>query len=174
MSRSDKKCEHPPLSSTVEEQRSSSHVTHQRQFRRIKMHNLSNGVSIASSSSSSSLSSSSSTTIKQTNTHRSCLKHRPDGSYQRENNCQPITMPQDDGTAGLSTGGNTSGRVSFAHAPLSDGRISQESTFTLPTNSERTEKQRRSIMFARKARELQLAEFTYFKEHARDIEPPDE
>jgi hypothetical protein len=93
------------------------------------MNNLPNGQPITSSFIS----------IKQTNTPRSCFKHRPDGSYQRKNNSQLNRLPKDNRTRRLSTGGNISGRVSFAHAALSNGKILQESTSTFQPEIDLTE-----------------------------------
>ena len=93
--------------------------------------------------------------IKQTNTHRSCLKHQPKR--------QSETI--ETGRTSIGTG-----RVSFAHATGSDGKI------LLPSQSQNNliDKKHRSDVFAKKAKELQLAELTYFKDHARDKELIDE
>jgi hypothetical protein len=81
--------------------------------------------------------------IKQTNIHRSCLKRQSD----------------------IGTG-----RVSFAQATLTDGKI----VLTSQSQNDLIEKQRRSAVFAKKAKELQIAELNYFKDHARDKESIDE
>jgi hypothetical protein len=47
---------------------------------------------------------------------------------------------KDDGTGRLSTGDNTSGRVSFAHAVLTNGKILQESTLPFQREIDLTEK----------------------------------
>jgi len=89
--------------------------------------------------------------IKQPNTNRSCLKHR-----QTDNG---------------ETGRLSTGRVSFAYSTLNnDGKI------LVPSQSQidSIEKRHRSATFAKKAKEFQLAELTYFKDHARDKEPIDE
>lgn len=87
--------------------------------------------------------------IKQSNIHRSCLKHRSN---------QQIDTGE--------TGRLSAGRVSFAHNGKS----------LVPSQSQidSIEKKRQSATFAKKARELRLAELTYFKDHARDKEPIDE
>ncbi len=87
--------------------------------------------------------------IKQTNHYRSCLKNRS----------------EDNQTVRLSTY-----RVSFVHPNLSDGKIH----LTSQSQIDLGEKKLRSDMFIKKAKELQLAEITYFKDHARDKEPLDE
>ncbi|CAF1262366.1 unnamed protein product [Rotaria sp. Silwood1] len=95
--------------------------------------------------------------IKETSIHRSCLKHR---SNQQSN----IS------TENVETHRLSSGRVSFAQTPLNDGKILVKSQ----SQNDFVEKKRRSAIFAKKAKELQLAELTYFKDHARDKEPIDE
>jgi hypothetical protein len=90
----------------------------------------------------------------QTTSHRPCLKH------------QPKVSPDNGETGRLSTG-----RVSFAHAVVNDGKTSQ---VTSQPQNDSNDKKRRSAIFAKKAKDLQLAELTYFKDHARDAEPPDE
>ncbi len=87
--------------------------------------------------------------IKQSDNHRPCLKH------------QVTDHPPD-------TGRLSSGRVSFAHANSTDGKLFS------PSPLDSVEKKHRSDTFAKKAKELQLAELTYFKDHARDKEPMDE
>jgi hypothetical protein len=89
--------------------------------------------------------------IKQTNLHRSCLKTRTEDNHTE--------------TVRLSTY-----RVSFVHQNLNDGKI----LLTPQSQIDLGEKKRRSDMFMKKAKELQLAEITYFKDHARDKEPIDE
>ncbi len=85
--------------------------------------------------------------IKQSNINRSCLKHQ-----QTDN------------------GRLSTGRVSFAHSSLNDGKILAPSQSQIDS----IEKKHRSDTFAKKAKELQLAELHYFKDHARDKEPIDE
>ncbi|CAF1123277.1 unnamed protein product [Rotaria sordida] len=90
--------------------------------------------------------------IKQTSIHRSCLKHR--------SNQQSNISSDNNETHRLS-----SGRVSFAQTPLNDGKI---------LINDFVEKKHQSAIFAKKAKEFQLAELNYFKDHARDKEPIDE
>lgn len=91
--------------------------------------------------------------IKQSNIHRPCLKHK--SNQQIENG---------------ETGRLSSGRVSFAHPTVNDGKIPIPSQSQINSN----EKNLRSATFAKKAEKLRLAELTYFKDHARDKEPIDE
>jgi hypothetical protein len=91
--------------------------------------------------------------IKQMNIHRSCLKNRPN---QQSDNGEIVRL--------------STGRVSFAHATLYDGKI----LVTSQSQIDSIEKKCRSDTFAKKAKEFQLAELTYFKDHARDKEPIDE
>ena len=95
--------------------------------------------------------------INPPNSQRPCLKH------------QPKVSPEDGETGRLS-----SGRVSFAHAVVNDGKTLQESQVTSQPQNDSNDKKRGSAIFAKKAKDLQLAELTYFKDHARDAEPPDE
>ena len=164
MSQAQKKSGHP-LSSLAKRDINTSPLITGREYSQIKVNRLATGQPIASSS----------IPIVQTNTHRSCLKHRPDGSYLRENNCQPSLSLQDDETGRLSsTEGNTSGRVSFARPALSDTPLLPESTIKVPLPADPLEKKRRSAIFAKKAKELRLAELNYFRDHARDFEPTEE
>ena len=117
------------------------------------------------------LTSSSMPTRPTTNHHRSCLKHRPDGVDQQQHHDPSHVSPQKDETGRLSAGGGggghpTTGRVSFAHAALNDPSILN--------SPDVMEKSRRSALFAKKARELRLAELHYFKDHARDREAAEE
>ena len=100
------------------------------------------------------LSSDKSFPIKQTNLYRSCLKNRSSHPQSDEN--QPSRL--------------STYRVSFDHSNLPDGKIHVKSQSQIDLN----EKKRRSDMFVKKAREFQLAEINYFKDHARDKEPLDE
>ena len=113
---------------------------------------------------------------RQTRNHRSCLKHRPDEIYQHQHNDQLNVSPEENETDRLSAGGHhTTGRVSFAHAALNDPLFFQNSTVNIQLNNpDVIERKRRSALFAKKARELRLAELHYFKDHARDVEPTDE
>jgi hypothetical protein len=89
-----------------------------------------------------------------TNHHRSCLKHRPhQSSENHDKSCR-----------------SSSGRVSFAHSTLNDGKI----LLTSQSQTDFGEKKRRSDMFVKKAKAFQLDELAYFKNHARDKEPIDE
>jgi hypothetical protein len=93
--------------------------------------------------------------IKQTNHYRSCLKANR-SSHQQSNENQPVRL--------------STYRVSFVHSNLPDGKIHVTSQSQIDLN----EKKHRSDMFVKKAREFQLAEISYFKDHARDKEPLDE
>lgn len=161
MSQAQNKSGHPLSSLSTRDINASTLITG-RDYSQIKVSRLANAQPIASSS----------MPVVQTSIHRSCLKHRPDGSYRREKNCQPSLSHRDDETGRLSS---TSGRVSFVHPALSNGQLLPESTSRqLRLNADPLEKKRRSAIFAKKAKELRLAELNYFKDHARDMEPTDE
>ncbi|UJR13429.1 hypothetical protein I4U23_000443 [Adineta vaga] len=94
--------------------------------------------------------------IKQTpSVRRSCLKHQ---TNRRTETIEP---------ARSSIG---TGRVSFANGIPVDSK----NPLTAQSTKDLIEKKSRSDTFAKKAKELQLAELNYFKDHARDKQPNDE
>ncbi|CAF2758554.1 unnamed protein product [Rotaria sp. Silwood2] len=95
--------------------------------------------------------------IKETSIHRSCLKHR--------SNQQSDISSKNGETHRLS-----SGRVSFAQTSLNN----EKNLIKSQSQNDFLEEKRRSAIFAKKAKELQLAELNYFKDHARDKELIDE
>ena len=124
----------------------------------MKMNNLANGQTITSS-----------VKDESRTKYTSCLRHRPDGIYFEKHHCQPDTSAANRENDRSSTNGHTPGRVSFAYVPISEALVVRQSTTETQSNCDPTEKIRRSALFVKKAKELRLAESTYFKDHAQDL-----